>query len=130
MCFVSTSYENWCRYFNLKMTKLYIEQIIKQLMSRQMDSSSPDSYQHWENHRDNSRSSQNNGMPRLRLFKTRAETKRKLSKDELKDQECQPQVKPQPSNLCRSMSSPQFQVSVLTYTNLPTPYFISWSVLY
>lgn len=72
-----------------------------------MDSSSPDSYQHWENHRDNSRSSQNNGMPRLRLFKTRAETKRKHSKDELKYTEIQPETKP----LHRSMSSPQFQVS-------------------
>lgn len=75
-----------------------------------MDSSSPDSYQHWENHRDNSRSSQNNGMPRLRLFKTRAETKRKHSKDELKHTEIQPETKPQPGNLHRSMSSPQFQV--------------------
>lgn len=76
-----------------------------------MESSSPDSYQHWENHRDNSRSSQNKGMPRLRLFKTRAETKRKLSKDELKDEEMQSHVQPQASNLHRSMSSPQFQVS-------------------
>lgn len=80
-----------------------------------MDSSSPDSYQHWENQRENSRSSQNNGMPRLRLFKTRAETKRKLSKDELKHSEIQPQVKPQPSNLHRSMSSPQFQVSEIIF---------------
>lgn len=50
-------------------------------------------------------------MPRLRLFKTRAETKRKISRDELKNAEFQPEVKPQPSNLHRSMSSPQFQVS-------------------
>lgn len=76
-----------------------------------MDSSSPDSYQHWENHRDNSRSSQNNNMPRLRLFKTRAETNRKHSKDELKHSiEIQSETKPQPGNLHRSMSSPQFQV--------------------
>lgn len=74
-----------------------------------MESSSPDSYQHWENHRDNSRSSQNG--PRLRLFKTRAETKRKFSKDEFKHVEVQPHANPQPSNLHRSMSSPQFQVS-------------------
>lgn len=94
------------------MSKLCIGRSTKRLISQQVDSSSPDSYQHWENHRENSRSSQNNGMPRLRLFKTRAETKRKLSKDELKDQECQPQVRPQPSNLHRSMSSPQFQVSL------------------
>lgn len=80
----------------------------------QMESSSPDSYQHWENHRDNSRSSQNNGMPRLRLFKTRAETKHKLSKDELKNAEIHPQV-PQSSNLHRSMSSPQFQVSIVIF---------------
>lgn len=53
-------------------------------------------------------------MPRLRLFKTRAETKRKISKDELKNAEIQTQVKPQSnSNLQRSMSSPQFQVSNL-----------------
>lgn len=52
-------------------------------------------------------------MPRLRLFKTRAETQRKLSKDEFK--EIQPQVNPQPSNLHRSMSSPQFQVSKNIY---------------
>lgn len=50
-------------------------------------------------------------MPRLRLFKTRAETKHKLSRDELKNTEFQPEIKPQPSNLHRSMSSPQFQVS-------------------
>lgn len=79
----------------------------------QMESSSPDSYQHWENQR----SSQNNGMPpRSRLFKTRAETtKHKVSKDEsTKHVEHQPHalVAPQPgSNLHRSMSSPQFQVS-------------------
>ncbi|XP_026813809.1 uncharacterized protein LOC113554254 [Rhopalosiphum maidis] len=81
-----------------------------------MDSSSPDSYQHWENHRDNSRSSQNNGMPRLRLFKTRAETKRKISRDELKNAEFQPEVKPQASNLHRSMSSPQFQAELKRVT--------------
>jgi len=86
-----------------------------------MDSSSPDSYQHWENHRDNSRSSQHNGMPRLRLFKTRAETKRKHSKDELKHAEIQPQAKPQPGNLHRSMSSPQFQVSKITPVHHTTP---------
>ncbi|XP_050432278.1 uncharacterized protein LOC126840517 isoform X2 [Adelges cooleyi] len=84
-----------------------------------MDSSSPDSYQHWENHRENSRSSQNNGMPRLRLFKTRAETKRKLSKDDemtMKHPENIVKAKPQPGNLHRSMSSPQFQAELKRVT--------------
>lgn len=76
-----------------------------------MESSSPDSYQHWENHRDNRSIQNKSGMPRLRLFKTRAETKRKLSKDDIKDEEIPSHVQPQASNLHRSMSSPQFQVS-------------------
>jgi hypothetical protein len=98
-----------------------------------MESSSPDSYQHWENHRDNSRSSQNKGgMPRLRLFKTRAETKRKLSKDEIKNEEIQSNVQPQASNLHRSMSSPQFQVSTklsrVLFCNIKL-LLIQWSYL-
>lgn len=94
----------------------------------QMDSSSPDSYSHWESYRDTSRSSQNNDMPRSRLFKTRAETKRKPSKDEYKKLEVQ--TKPQPSNLHRSMSSPQFQVCKVTYMHIILFLLINYSILF
>ncbi|XP_050538450.1 uncharacterized protein LOC126903919 isoform X2 [Daktulosphaira vitifoliae] len=82
-----------------------------------MESSSPDSYQHWENQKENSRSSHSNGMPRLRLFKTRAETNRKTSKDEItKNPENILSNKPLSGNLHRSMSSPQFQAELKRVT--------------
>ncbi|XP_075216856.1 uncharacterized protein LOC142322085 isoform X2 [Lycorma delicatula] len=72
-----------------------------------VDSSSPDSYQHWEMSGETAAPSR-----RLRLFKTRAETKRR-SAEETTTQQHHNQSAPFPSPLHRSLSSPQFQAELL-----------------
>lgn len=71
----------------------------------QGDSSSPDSYQEWENSNLDVQPSR-----RLRLFKTRAETRKKLAEHNLHS--LNSSYFPPAGALQRSLSTPQFHVSV------------------
>lgn len=74
-----------------------------------MDSSSPDSYQHWE-----ITGEMVPPVRRLRLFKTKAETNKRRGQEETtqyKHNSSSPSISA--GSLQRSLSSPQFQVRIL-----------------